>query len=95
MSEQLAPLLPIIAPFIIGLLVGVIIKRGLKLIMPIILLIIVLVITGAISVGFGDIYEKAMEILPRITGEAGDLVNVLPYTSVSFLVGLAVGFFKG
>jgi hypothetical protein len=45
--------------------------------------------------GFKDIYEKATEMLPRIAGEAEVLMNILPYTSVSFLVGLAIGFFKG
>jgi uncharacterized membrane protein (Fun14 family) len=91
----LEPLMPILAPFIIGLLVGVIIKRGLKLVIPIIALVIVLVATGAISLGFKDLYQKATEFLPRIAGEAEVLANILPYTSVSFLVGLAIGFFKG
>jgi uncharacterized membrane protein (Fun14 family) len=88
-------LMPIVVPFIIGLLVGVIIKRGLKLIVAIIALVIVLVATGAISVSFSDIWAKAAETFPTIAGEARDLINFLPYTSVGFLLGLAIGFFKG
>lgn len=91
----LEPLVPLVVPFIIGLLVGVIIKRGIKLIVPIIALIIVLVATGAMRLGFSGAIENAAGFLPQLTDKAGDLVNYLPYTSVGFLIGLALGFFKG
>lgn len=91
---ELGPLLPILAPFIIGFLVGMIIKRGLKLIFPIIALIIVLVVTGAISVGISDIWTNAANAFPNIGG-AGNLINVLPFTSLAFIVGFVIGFFKG
>jgi len=62
---ELAWILPVVAPFILGLLVGFIIKRTVKLIFMVVALIIVLAAIGYVSITFKDIYEKAMEILPK------------------------------
>lgn len=92
---ELAWLVPVAVPFIIGLLVGAILKRAIKLIMAVIALVIVLIATGAISWGMSDIYSKAENILPTITEKGETLKNLLPYTSTAFLVGLALGLWKG
>ncbi|KUO40884.1 MAG: hypothetical protein AVW06_05055 [Hadesarchaea archaeon DG-33-1] len=92
---EVAWIVPIAVPFIIGLLVGAAIKRTLKLVMIIAALVIVLVATGALSLTFTDIYDKAMEFLPRLVDLGGGLKDVLPYSSVSFLIGLALGLWKG
>jgi len=91
---EIAWLVPVIIPFIIGLLVGVIVKRAVKLIFAIVALVIILIVTGAISLGFSDIYDKAMEFLPKLTG-GGGIIGILPYSSAAFLVGLALGLWKG
>jgi len=91
----IAWLFPIILPFIIGLLVGFIIKRTVKLIFAVVALVIVLVATGAISLTFQDVYDKAMEFLPELWSGAQGLKGVLPYSSVTFLIGLALGLLKG
>ena len=44
---------------------------------------------------FQDIYEKAMEFLPIIIEMGGGLKNLLPYSSIMFFVGLALGLWKG
>ena len=87
--------IPLIAPFIIGILAGVVIKKGLKLIIAVIALIIALVATGYLSIGFSEIRERAMEVLPEIVEGARDEVQILPYSSAAFLVGLALGLWKG
>lgn len=92
---EVAWIVPILVPFIIGLLVGAAIKRTLKLVMIITALVIVLVATGALSLTFRDIYDKAMEVLPTLVDLGGGLKDVLPYSSVSFLIGLALGLWKG
>jgi len=92
---EVAWIVPIAVPFIIGLLVGAAIKRALKLIMIIVALVIVLVATGALSLAFSDIYDKAMEFLPTLVDLGGGLKDVLPYSSVSFLIGLALGLWRG
>ena len=88
-------LVPLVVPFILGLLVGVIIKKTVKLLFVIAALVIVLVATGALSLGVGDLWEKAKDALPQIAGQQDVLLNVLPYTSAGFLIGLALGLWRG
>jgi uncharacterized membrane protein (Fun14 family) len=92
---ELAWLVPVVMPFIIGLLVGAIIKRAVKLMMAVAALVIVLAATGALSLGVSDLYAKAENILPRIAEKGQALKNLLPYTSAAFLIGLALGLWKG
>jgi len=92
---QVAWIVPMVIPFIIGLLIGFVVKRSVKLIFIIAALAIVLIATGLISFTFQDIYDKAMEFLPRIISTGMGLIDVLPYSSVAFLIGLALGLWKG
>ncbi len=92
---EIAWLVPILMPFIIGLLVGAVIKKAFKLIVFIIALVIVLVATGTLSLTFGDLYDRAMDFLPKIYDVGRGWLNVLPYSSLTFLIGLALGLWKG
>lgn len=92
---ELAWIVPVVVPFIIGLLVGFIVKRTTKLVFCVVALVIVLVVTGYVSFAFQDIYDRAMEFLPTIIETGGGLENILPYSSAVFLVGLALGLWKG
>lgn len=89
---EIAWLIPVVLPFIIGLLVGAVIKRGLKLLMFIVALVIVLVVTGILSVTFSGLYDQAMQFLPKLYDVGHGWLNILPYSSVTFLVGLVLGF---
>ncbi len=42
-----------------------------------------------------DIIQKASEYLPMIWSEVGGLINILPYSSVTFIIGLILGLWKG
>jgi len=95
MPSEIAWLVPIILPFIIGLLVGVLIKQSLKVILVLAALMVVLIVAGALSIGFSDLYDKAMEFLPKLYDAGRGWINVLPYSSVAFLIGLVVGLVKG
>ncbi|KXB09627.1 hypothetical protein AKJ35_00530 [candidate division MSBL1 archaeon SCGC-AAA833F18] len=88
-------LLPLVAPFLIGLLVGALVKKAMSLIVVGVALVIVLIATGALSLSYSDIYDKAMETLPQLWSKAQGLKGVLPYSSVSFLIGLAIGLWRG
>jgi uncharacterized membrane protein (Fun14 family) len=88
---EIAWLVPVVLPFIIGLLVGAIIKKGLKLLVVVAALIIVLVATGILSLTISGLYAAAMQFLPRLYDLGHGWLNVLPYSSVAFLVGLALG----
>ncbi|MGQ9597409.1 MAG: hypothetical protein ACUVQY_03105 [Thermoproteota archaeon] len=92
---ELAWIIPIVVPFIIGLLVGLVIKRTLKLVLAIALLVIILIVTGYVSLTFQDIFDRAMEFLPKIIDLGGGLQNILPYSSATFLIGLILGLWKG
>lgn len=92
---EVAWIVPIVVPFIIGLLVGAAIKRALKLMMVIVAIVIVLVATGAVSLTFRDIYDQALKLLPTLKELGGGILGVLPYSSVAFLIGLALGLWRG
>jgi uncharacterized membrane protein (Fun14 family) len=89
---EIAWLVPVVLPFIIGLLVGAIIKKGLKLMIVIVALIIVLIAAGVVSLTFSGLYAAAMQFLPKLYDLGHGWLNVLPYSSVAFLIGLALGF---
>ncbi len=90
---ELAWLVPLALPFLMGLLVGAIIRRAMKLLTALAALVILLIATGSLS--FESVRESAMRYLPTITSAAKDWVNVIPYSSGAFLVGLALGLWKG
>jgi uncharacterized membrane protein (Fun14 family) len=94
-TPEIAWIVPVIIPAIIGLLVGVIVKHSIKLVFSIAALVVLLVLTGFISLTFQDVFDQAMKFLPRIIGTGSGLVDVLPYSSITFIIGLALGLWKG
>lgn len=92
-------LIALAVPFVLGLLSGVIVKKAMGLIITVTALVIILVATGYVSIGFEGIKDHLLELVPKLTdqgpGVAPDWLNVLPYTSASFLVGLALGLWRG
>jgi hypothetical protein len=93
---EYAWIIPLVIPFIVGLLVGVIVKRAAKLILVLVALIIFLGAVGYTQLPtINGILAKALVYLPLIKKEAGTLSNILPYSSATFLIGLAIGIWKG
>jgi uncharacterized membrane protein (Fun14 family) len=92
---EIAWIVPIAVPFVIGLLVGLIVKRTVKLAFAILALVIILVATGFVSFTFQEIFDSAMKLLPKIIDLGSGLKNVLPYSSITFIIGLALGLWKG
>ncbi len=90
---EVAWIIPIALPFIIGLLVGAVIKRALKLLVLVAALVIVLIATGILSVTFSGLFAGIMKALPTLYGLGHSWLNVLPFSSVAFLIGLALGLF--
>ena len=94
--EEVAWILPTVVPFIIGLLVGVIVKRALKLILVVTVLIVVLAAIGYVQLpSTEELMKAALTYLPLIQSGAGPLLNFIPYTSISFIIGLLIGLWKG
>jgi uncharacterized membrane protein (Fun14 family) len=91
---ELAWLVPIVVPFIVGFLIGALIKKSFKVVLLIVLLIAVLMFTGILNLTFSDLVDRAMEYLPKIVGEASGWMNLIPYTSITFVIGLVLGLWK-
>lgn len=89
---EIAWIIPTVLPLIIGLLVGAIIKKGFKMLMLVIVLIIVLIATGVLSLTFSDLFTEAMKILPRLYDTGAGWLDVLPYSTITFVIGLVLGF---
>ncbi|MBI2937958.1 MAG: hypothetical protein HYY22_07115 [Thaumarchaeota archaeon] len=92
---EVAWLIPTVLPLVIGLLVGLIVKKTFKLLIVIAVLLAVLVTIGAISLTFQDVYSRALEILPKLIQTGRSELDVLPYSSLGFLIGLGLGLWKG
>lgn len=88
-------LLVLIAPFLIGLLVGAVIKKALNLVILGVALVIVLIATGTIGWTYESLFNKAQNVLPEIWSGAQGWLGVLPYSSMGFLIGLALGLWRG
>ena len=95
MPPEIAWLIPVIIPVIIGFVVGLIVKRSIKLMFAIATLVGLLVFTGVISLSFSDVFDQAMLVLPRIIETGSGFIDVLPYSTITFLIGLGLGMWKG
>jgi len=89
---EVAWIVPVVLPFILGVLVGAAIKKAVKLIVLIIAIVIILVATGILTVTFSSLFSQAMKLLPTLFNLGQAWLNVLPYASVAFLIGVALGF---
>jgi uncharacterized membrane protein (Fun14 family) len=83
----------------IGFLVGVVLKKTVKLGLAIASLVGLLVATGYINLQLSEpsrttIYRVASQI-PTVASQASGIATILPITSAAFLVGLALGIWKG
>ena len=80
--------------FVIGLLVGVVAKRTLKLALAIIALVILLGVAGYVS-------PPSQQTIYNVFSQGGvvsrvsQVATILPLSSAVFLVGLAIGIWKG
>ena len=85
-----------IVPLILGFIVGVIIRSALKIGIAIAVLIILLIAVGIISPG--QVLQPLLSIVksgPDLVTYAQRVAGYLPYSSLTFLIGLAVGLWKG
>lgn len=89
---EIAWIIPVVLPFIIGLLVGAVLRKTMKLLILVVALIIILIATGILSITFTGLFAQAMQFLPKLYDVGHGWLNVLPYTSISFLIGVALGF---
>lgn len=86
----------LLVPLILGFLVGIIAKGVLKVGLAIAVLVFVLIAVGALSpdqvIGPIVAFFRSGQ---GYTSKVGQITGYLPYSSVTFLLGLVVGFFRG
>jgi hypothetical protein len=83
-------------PLVIGFIVGLLIKEFLKIGLIIAAIILLLIVAGFLSpdqvlkplLGFLKSSSSVSDWVKRVAG-------YLPYTSLTFIVGLVIGFLKG
>ena len=83
-------------PLILGFLVGTVIKQALKVGAVIAILILVLIFVGALTPSqvIDPILTAVKGSGPQVLTQAKRLSSYLPYSSITFLIGLAVGFYR-
>ncbi len=85
----------LLVPLLIGFIVGVIIKRALALGAAIAVLLLLLIFLGVLTPS--QVIEPLLSLFrsgPSLVAKASQVAGYLPYSSITFLIGLAVGFFK-
>jgi hypothetical protein len=85
-----------VVPLILGFLVGTVIKQALKVGAVIAIIILLLIFIGALTPS--QVIQPIMSAVrgsgPQALTEAKRLSSYLPYSSITFLIGLAVGFYR-
>lgn len=85
-----------ILPLIVGFIVGVIIKSAVKIGIAIAVLVIVLIALGILTPT--QVLQPILSLVhsgSSISAYANRVAGYLPYSSLTFIIGLAVGLLKG
>ena len=85
-----------IVPLIIGFVVGVIVRSALKVGLALVVLVILLIAVGIISPN--QVLTPLLSLVKSgstLTAYANRVAGYLPYSSLTFVIGLAVGLLKG
>ena len=85
-----------VVPLILGFIVGVIIRSALKIGIAIAVVIVLLIVLGVVSPG--QVLQPLLSIIksgPGLVAYAQRVADYLPYSSATFIVGLAVGLWRG
>jgi len=85
-----------VVPLVLGFLVGTVIKQALKVGAVIAIIVLVLIFVGAVTPS--QVIQPILSAFkgsgPTVLAQAKRLAGYLPYSSITFLIGLAVGFYR-
>lgn len=85
-----------ILPLIIGFIVGVILKSAIKIGIALAILVIIFIALGVISPG--SVLQALLSVVKSgstLSAYANRVAGYLPYSSITFIIGLAIGYLKG
>ena len=88
-------ILALLIPLVLGFLVGTIIKKAIALGAAIAILLLILIFVGVLTPS--QVIQPVVSLFrsgPALAAKATQIAGYLPYSSVTFLIGLAVGFFR-
>jgi uncharacterized membrane protein (Fun14 family) len=89
-------LIAAVLPLIIGFIVGIVIRSALKIGIALVALFIILIALGIISPD--QVIQPLLSLFksgPSLVSDAQRLAGYLPYSSLTFVIGLAIGLLKG
>ncbi len=86
----------LLVPLVLGFLVGIVIKGAIRIGAAIAIIVLLLIFLGIITPS--QVIQPIMSLVvssgPALTSKVSQIAGYLPYSSITFLIGLAVGFFK-
>ena len=80
----------------LGFIVGIIAKTALKIGVVIVVIVLLLIAVGFIQPN--QVVQPLVSLFrsgPSLLSKVNQLAGYLPYSSLTFIIGLVVGFFKG
>jgi hypothetical protein len=102
MTAVLAPdasvtfIVALLVPLLLGFLVGIVAKAAVKIGIAIAIIILLLIVVGFITPG--QVIQPLVGLAesgPSLIAKANQVAGFLPYSSITFILGLVIGFFKG
>lgn len=85
-----------IVPLIIGFIVGIIIRSAIKIGIALAILVVILIALGILSPS--TVLSPLLSLVksgPTLEEGVSRLAGYLPYSSLTFVIGLAIGLLKG
>ena len=85
-----------IVPLIIGFIVGIIVRSAIKIGIALVVLVVILLALGILSPG--QVLAPILSLVrsgSSLASYANRVAGYLPYSSLTFIIGLAVGLLKG
>ncbi len=85
----------VVVPLVIGFLVGIVVKTALKIGAAIAIIALLLIFAGIITPS--QVIQPVLGLFksgPALVPKVKEVAGFLPYSSITFLIGLAVGFYK-
>jgi hypothetical protein len=86
----------VLVPLVLGFIVGVVIRSMLKIGIALVAIVIILIAIGIVSPS--QVIQPLIGLVrsgPALTSAVNRLAGYLPYSSLTFVIGLAVGLLRG
>ena len=86
----------VIVPLVLGFIVGVIIRSAIKIGIALVVIIVLLIALGILTPS--EVIQPLLGLIekgPSLTSLVNRVAGYLPYSSLTFIIGLAVGLLRG